>query len=140
MKFKYLTTYGLVDTRGNTVRRPVVEIELLAENGKNIPALGHIDSGADTTTVNIQYAEALGVKIDRTKTKHIIGIGDGQVPVYIAYLRFKIKHMDHEIEVPTWYVDSPNVNILLGQEVFFDIHKIKFEKDHNVFEISCPSK
>lgn len=44
--------------------------------------------------------------------------------------------MGIDITVPAWYVDSDNVNILLGQEVFFELFKIKFEKDHNAFELN----
>ncbi|KKT14841.1 MAG: hypothetical protein UV94_C0006G0005 [Parcubacteria group bacterium GW2011_GWC1_43_30] len=43
---------------------------------------------------------------------------------------------DREIEVPAWYVDSNNVDILLGQEAFFEMFKIKFEKDHDTFEVT----
>ena len=56
--------------------------------------------------------------------------------VYESMLRLNIRHMEHEMSVPVWCVDSDNVNILLGQEVFFDNLKIKFEKDHNAFEIT----
>src|SRR3989344_3331689 len=136
MKFQYLIASGILDTRGKMVKRPMLEIELISKNGEKVPALGHIDSGADTTTINMQYAEALGLEIDKTKQRTIIGVGNGKVSVYESMLRFNIKHMNHEMSVPVWCVDSDNVNILLGQEVFFDNLKIKFEKDHNAFEIT----
>ena len=48
--------------------------------------------------------------------------------------------MDIDMEVPAWYVDTKHVNILLGQEIFFDSFKIKFEKDHDMFELVRANK
>ena len=79
MKFQYLVASGVLDTRGKMVKRPMLEIELLGKNGEKISALGHIDSGADTTTINMQYAEALGQYIDKTKQRTIIGVGNGKI-------------------------------------------------------------
>jgi len=70
-------------------------------------------------------------------TRNILGVGNGTVLVYVSTFRFKIKQIeDKEIEVPAWYVDSNNVDILLGQETFFEMFKIKFEKDHDTFEVT----
>lgn len=134
MKFKYLTTSGVFDTRGRAVKRPMLELELLHGDTK-INALGLIDSGADTTTLNMQYAEALGIKIDQTNKREILGIGNGKVTAFISDLKFKIKATDIEVDVPAWFIDSENVNILLGQESFFDRFKIKFEKEQGTFEL-----
>jgi hypothetical protein len=35
---------------------------------------------------------------------------------------------------------GPSVNILLGQEDFFERYRIKFEKDHDVFEVTISRK
>jgi len=64
-----------------------------------------------------------------------MGIGKGRVPTFPAVISFRIKGLDESIEVPVWFVDSENVNILLGQEAFFETYRIKFEKDHDTFEI-----
>ena len=47
----------------------------------------------------------------------------------------KIEHLDSSM-IPVGFIDSPHVGALLGQEGFFDGHRIKFEKDHNIFEVS----
>ncbi|MDO8569893.1 MAG: retropepsin-like aspartic protease [bacterium] len=137
MKFQYWTTSGVLDTRGRIVKRPMLELEFIGKDGSKINAIGLVDSGADTTMLNIQYADFLGVKLDEKNTRNILGVGNGTVLVYVSTFRFKIKQMeDKEIEVPAWYVDSNNVDILLGQEVFFEMFKIKFEKDHDTFEVT----
>ena len=140
MKFKYTIPAGsdgmpLLDSRGKMVRRPLLQIVLKGKDGKEINSFAMIDSGADTTTLNVQYAEFLGVNLDKSKTQNIMGVGQGIVSVYQGILPFKIKEMGIEMKIPAWFVDSQNVDILLGQEVFFDKFKIKFEKDHDIFEL-----
>jgi len=143
MKLKYSVagtrSGALTDSRGKMVKRPVLWLVLTAKDGEKIDVPAVIDSGADTTTLNIQYAKFLGLDLDIAKQRDIMGIGKGRVPVCPGSFSFKIKEMGNELEVPAWYVDSDNVNILLGQEVFFDNFKIKFEKDHDAFELT-PSK
>ena len=135
MKFKYSIASGLLDTRGKMVKRPVLELEIVNSSGQKITVPAVIDSGADTTTLNAQYAEFIGIDLSGTKQKEIMGIGENRVPIRTSTFRFRIKQMNVEIEVPAWYVESKHVNILLGQEVFFEKFKIKFEKDHDMFEI-----
>lgn len=141
MKFQYWTTSGVLDTRGKIVKRPILELELVGKDGLKTSTVGLVDSGADTTMLNIQYANLLGVRLDKKNTRNVLGVGNGTVLVYVSNFRFKIKQMgDKEIEVPAWYVDSNNVNILLGQESFFEIFRIKFEKDHDIFEVNPVKK
>ena len=139
MKFRYTIASSpqgtLFDSRGKMVKRPVLSLLLKGKLGEEFEALAVIDSGADTTTLNIQYAEALGISLDKEAKKDIIGVGSGRVPVHTGIFPFKIKEMGIDLEVPAWFVDSENVNILLGQEVFFDMFKIRFEKDHDAFEL-----
>jgi len=135
MKFKYTVAAGLTDTRGKMVKRPILELEIVNAAGQKLIVPAVIDSGADTTTLNAQYAAFLGVDLSRAKEREIIGIGQNRVATRIATFAFRIPAIDIDMEVPAWYVDTKHVNILLGQEVFFDSFKIKFEKDHDVFEI-----
>ena len=133
MKFAHLTVSGLTDSRGKSVKRPVLIVELKAKDGSILEVPAVVDSGADTTTVNLQYADALGIKLGEEGT--ILGIGKGKVPRWMGHLPFRIKQTDFKLDVPAWYVDSENVGILLGQEVFFDMFRIKFEKDRDTFEL-----
>jgi len=144
MKFKYSTASTisgpLLDSRGRMVKRPILWLALHSADGGAIDVPAVIDSGADTTTLNIQYAEAQGIELDNTKPRIIMGVGKGQVPVYMGMFPFKIKEMDIHMEVPAWYVDSENVNILLGREQFFETFRIKFEQDHDTFEVVSAPK
>jgi len=140
MKFKYTIPASgdgmpLSDSRGKMVKRPLLQVVFKGKDEKEINSFAVIDSGADTTTLNIQYAKFLGIDLDKNKTRKIMGVGQGTISVYQGILPFKIKEMGIEMKIPAWFVDSQNVDILLGQEVFFDKFKIKFEKDHNIFEL-----
>ncbi len=136
MKFQYWTVSGVTDSRGKMVKRPIIELELTGRDGKKNNFTGLIDSGADTTMLNIQYADFLGKKLDDKNTRNIMGVANGTVPVYVSTFKFRIKAMGEEIEVPAWFVDSSNVDILLGQEVFFETFRVKFAKDHDTFELN----
>ena len=131
MKFKYTVAAGLTDTRGKMVKRPILELEIVNAAGRKLIVPAVVDSGADTTTLNAQYAAFLGVDLSGAKERDIIGIGQSRVATRAATFSFRIPSMDVDMEVPAWYVDTKHVNILLGQEIFFDSFKIKFEKDHD---------
>lgn len=134
MKFQYTSTNGVKDCRGKLIKRPIIHIELSGENGEKIKTIGLIDSGADTSVLNVQFARALGINLKPRDS--IIGISNGKVDVQQGIIKIRIIEMDEEIEMPATFIDSSNVNVLLGQEAFFDLFRIKFEKDHDTFEIT----
>ncbi len=134
MKFQYTTTLS-TNTKGKFTKRPLVELELIGKE-KNVTGLGLIDSGADTTLINIQYAQLLGINLESADKKEFLGIGEGKVMSFISTVTMKLKHFDIPITTPVAFTDSPSVDILLGQEDFFECFRIKFEKDHDVFELN----
>jgi hypothetical protein len=68
-----------------------------------------------------------------------MGIEGGRLVAYIHKIKLQVVGIENIIEIEAGFVDSPAVNAILGQEGFFDAFKIKFEKDHNIIEIT-PSK
>ena len=62
MKFRYTSTLT-PDTQGRLVKRPVLKLELTTASGRKIYPIGLVDSGADLTLVNIQYAKELGIDV-----------------------------------------------------------------------------
>ncbi|MDO8590973.1 MAG: retropepsin-like aspartic protease, partial [bacterium] len=107
---------------------------------QTVNALGLIDSGADTTLMNLQYAKVLGIDLDPANKKEFVGIGDSRVNCFLSAVTMKLKHFDVPITTPVAFTDSPSVDILLGQEDFFECFRIKFEKDHDKFELSLAPK
>ncbi len=138
MKYKY--TQSLTENiRGGYTQRPLIEIEIIGEEGVSVVA-GLIDSGADSNLMNIQYAKDAGIPLDEKKKRWFVGIGGKRVLCYEASINFKVKGFSETFEAPVAFIDSPSVGVLLGQEGFFDIFRIKFEKDHNTFELSLSKK
>ena len=138
MKFQYTSTTS-TNTKGKLTKRPMIELELTGRTS-TVDALGLIDSGADTTMMNMEYAKALGVNLDLAKKKKFLGIGDSRVNCFLSVVTMKVKQMDYSITTPVAFTDSPSVDILLGQEDFFECLRIKFEKDHDTFELSPPPR
>ncbi len=137
MKYNYTSFY--IENRPKAIKRPMIAIEVFGkDDSKTFDAL--IDSGADLSLFNLEIAEALGVNLTDAKPANFTGIS-GNVDGYrIDKLKIKVDGFSEAIEIPACFVDSPSVGILLGQDGFFDLHRIKFEKDHDTFEINAARK
>ena len=138
MKFQYTTTIA-TNTKGKLTKRPLIELELVG-NGQTIHALGLIDSGADTTMMNLEYARVLGIDLKTANKKEFLGIGGTRVNCFLSSVEMKLRHTDQTFTSTVAFTESPSVDILLGQEDFFECFRIKFEKDHDVFELSPSPK
>ena len=132
MKYQY-TTYLPEGIRGKFIKRPMVEIEIMGPNGRH-KQLALVDSGADYSIFSAEIAKYLGIDLERGRTSLVTGI-TGRTSVVMVDVEVKIEHLDSSM-IPVGFIDSPHVGALLGQEGFFDGHRIKFEKDHNTFEVS----
>jgi len=134
MKFQYWPVFGF-DTTQKQILRPILEVELCWKlTSITIAAL--VDSGADECLFNIGYAKQLGIDLTNTKRKSYSGISGPPVVGYSTELELRIKSIEQRITIPVAFVESNNVDALLGQTGFFDAFRIKFEKDHKIFEIS----
>ena len=117
--------------------RPMLKLEVELLDGKKLFPLALIDSGADQTMVNMGYAKRIGIDLTNAPKRPMIGIeGTGAKETFVAPFKLKFVNWNEELIVPACFIDSPSVNILIGEEGFFDAYRIKFEKDHDSFEIS----
>ncbi|PIY75088.1 MAG: hypothetical protein COY85_01275 [Candidatus Portnoybacteria bacterium CG_4_10_14_0_8_um_filter_40_50] len=116
------------------MKKSIVTIEVFGpKDSKTFDAL--VDSGADCSLFNIQIAEALGIDLSKAKPARFTGIS-GQIDGHrLEKIKIKVDGLDNPVEIPICFVESPTVSLLLGQEGFFDKYRIKFEKDHDTFEI-----
>ena len=115
-------------------RRPVVDVELIGP-AKSITTIAIVDSGADNCLFNIEYAKAIGIDLEKCEKDRTIGIEGNGKEVLMTNLEIRVKDLG-KIKIPVGFIDSESVIGLLGQSGFFDIHRIKFERDHNTFEIT----
>lgn len=117
----------------------MVAIEVFGpERSQKILAL--VDSGADCSLFNAEIAEVLGINLSSAKGVNFTGISGKLDGCRIEEIEIKVDGCDKKIKIPACFVKSPSVGILLGQEGFFDQHRIKFEKDHDTFEIISVEK
>jgi len=86
------------------------------------------------------YARDLGIDLQHAEQKEFLGIGNNRVSCFISSVQMKVRHTDMVIITPVAFTESPAVDILLGQEDFFECLRIKFEKDHDAFELSLSPK
>lgn len=116
--------------------RPMVNIELF---GPTDSILTHavVDSGADNCLFNMQFAKKIGVDLNKCEKSKTFGIAGQIMDVYVSNdVEIQIESLD-KTKIPIGFIDSPSVNGLLGQKGFFDSYRVKFEKDHNIFEITA---
>jgi hypothetical protein len=137
MKYKYTVVAGALDTKGRYTKRPVVEVEL-SRGGHARTFLALIDSGADQITMPAAIADALGIDRALCPARSLMGITMQRLDGFVADLDLRIRNQAAAITAPVVFIDT-DVPVLLGQEAFFDRFRIKFEKDHDTFEIT-PSR
>lgn len=101
--------------------------------------LALVDSGADVSVLNIGVAELLGIDLSRAERQRTIGIS-GMQETFVSTIEMQVEKQDERIKIPVQFIDSQYVDALLGQEGFFDHYRIKFEKDHDTFEITPAKK
>ncbi len=133
MKFQYLTVLNN-DPNGKHFRRPVVDVEIFGPE-RSVSTFALIDSGADNCLFHLEYAKAIGIDLDKCKKSATIGVEGGKIEIYLTEIEIKIKGLE-KIKVPVGFIKSNSVNGLLGQVGFFDLNRIKFERDHGTFEIN----
>ncbi len=138
MKYRY-TSFFPPDRTLKFIKKSIVSIEVFGpKDSKNFDAL--VDSGADCSLFNIQVAEVLGIDLSNARPARFTGIS-GQIDGYrLEKIKIKVDGLNKSVEIPVCFIKSPTVSLLLGQEGFFDQYRIRFEKDHDTFEITTVKK
>lgn len=132
MKYKYLTSLNR-NPNGPHFKRPMVDVEIFGLN-TSIKTIALLDSGADYCLFNLEFAKAIGIDMDKCQKGQTMGVEGGSKDVYLTNIEIKIEHLE-KIKIPVGFIDSHSVTGLLGQIGFFDKNRIKFERDHDTFEI-----
>lgn len=129
--------YGIIyppDAQGKFRKRPLVEIEIIGPKGK-LKELALIDSGADRSLFHREIADYLGIDLTHAERRKTIGI-TGESEALYAEVEILIPGALKKKRIPVGFIDTPYVSALLGQEGFFDLCRITFERYSNIFEIS----
>jgi NACalpha-BTF3-like transcription factor len=134
MKHRYSVVAGQTNIDGRLTRRPVVEVELsFGPHQRKFLAL--IDSGADQIMMPAAIAEAFEIDPAKCMRRSVMGVSMEPIDGFIEYLTFRVKDQEETFEAPVVFIDT-DIPVLLGREGFFDQYRIKFEQDHDTFEIS----
>ncbi len=121
------------------ISRPIIPVTLFGPKGSiTVDAL--IDSGADRCLFHTDLGREIGLELEKGEKESFGGIEGGRIPAFLHKIQIQIVGMDKKIEVLAGFAAAPGIFAILGQEEFFDAFRIKFEKDHNVFEITPARK
>ncbi len=131
MKYEYTTVFP-PDYRGRFRKQPRVEVKIYGPKGISPKISALVDSGADYCLFNLEIAKYLGIDLSHTKEVTVTGI-TGQGKMYFAEIEMEVEHLNEKLKIDAGFIDSQFVDALLGQMSFFETHRIKFEKDHNIF-------
>lgn len=138
MKFPYIK-FPSTDPQRKWISRPLIPIKLIGPKN-NWEGYALVDSGADRSLFNIAIAEKTGMDFEKDLTEDFSGIEGGTLRTNLSKVKLQIIGTEETVEVIAGFVDSPNVSAILGQDGFFDVFRIKFERDHGLFEIIPVSK
>ena len=91
--------------------------------------------------INTHYAAKLGIDLPKNEHVEFYGVAgtEQRVGAPMATITLQVKGLE-PVEVSAGFIDSDAVGIILGQDGFFDQHRVKFEKDHDTFEITSVRK
>lgn len=134
MKYDYAVSINQFEPNRPAWRRPVVKVKLFGPKGET-NCLALVDSGADYCMFNVSFVDIIGIDLNSCERGRTIGVEGGSKEIYITELEIEVEHLK-KIKIPVNFIDSSSVGGLLGQIGFFDKNRIKFERDHNTFEIS----
>jgi hypothetical protein len=134
MKYRYSVVSGQTNIDGTFTKRPVVEVTISREDHSRT-FLALIDSGADQIIMPADIAEVFGIDRDQCSRRSVMGVSMEPMWGFISPLTLHIAHQKNTFEAPVLFVDAA-VPVLLGREGFFDRYRIKFEQDHDTFEIA----
>jgi hypothetical protein len=130
-KYKYWDQW----TGDEITYRPMIGLKVF-NNKCVIETTAIIDSGCDRIMLNAELAEALGIHKDKCRKRKVTGIIDQGVESFIAKVKVEIEGFNDLFEVSVTFVPGLRISGLLGQNDFFDIFKVKFEKRQKTFELS----
>jgi len=85
--------------------------------------------------VHREIADVLGLEYRQGTRHRVIGVS-GLTDVWYAEIAMRFAHSRSTLKIPVGIIDTPYVGVLLGQEGFFDLHRITFERALNTFTIT----
>lgn len=136
MKWKeYKYTGQFSQLKGGVIYRPMIDLKLIL--GTNVySCFALIDSGTDSTLINAEFAEMLGIDESKCKRIKVSGVESLNATGFGANIKFKIEGFEEEFTTEVVFVKNMVTAGLLGQKDIFENFKIRFEKRNNKFYLA----
>lgn len=132
MKYPYWKIAPEQDT-DPWIRRPLIRVKLTGPK-RSLDFVALIDSGADHSLFHVEVAHALGIDLSSCAQSTVAGIEQNPAPCFVTQVRVEAEHLA-PITIPVMFWERQPIS-LIGQVGFFDQNRVKFERDHDTFEIT----
>lgn len=124
--------YGAI-TSGHGVR-PVVGLELLGQNANPIVAMGIVDSGADESTIPIEYAARLGIDVHADCETNDVVTASGPTTEFRYRGPITALVLGEVVPLQASFLEGLPF-VLLGRNDFFHHFKILFDQRARSFTL-----
>lgn len=117
-----------------SVTKPVIPV-VIEHLGKEIKCLGLVDSGADYSLFNAEYADGLGLPVERGSLKDIRGIS-GSLKCREQEVTLKFLSGKHFKKIKGKRMFSRKYKrpfALLGRDTIFKLYEITFNEKEKLF-------
>jgi len=132
---EYNYTGQFSQLRSGVIYRPMISLKLISgEKSENCFSL--LDSGTDSTLINSEFAEALGIDESKCKRIKVSGIENSESTGFLAQVKFRVEGFEEEFETEVVFVKNMVTSGLLGQKDIFESFNIRFEKKKNKFYLA----
>ncbi len=134
MKYPYFLAPG--EPRIASV--PFIKVIYKKLSKKSTPILALVDSGAAVSFAPLDLALWLGIRVDKNKCLDIRGFNNSISKCYPGITTIEIN--GREIVMPIYFGGGPNLQCIIGQDPFFDLATVMFERYDNSFSIDWINK
>lgn len=130
--------YFLAPGHPRSASVPFIQVVYKHQSKRTPPTLALVDSGASVSFAPLDLALWLGLKVDKKRYLDLRGFNNVETRCYQALTTLEID--DHDITIPMYYGGSVSLQCILGQDPFFDLAKITFERYSDSFSVDWINK
>lgn len=130
--------YFLAPGEPRSASIPLIPVVYKSRLKHTPPMLALVDSGASVSFAPLDLAVWLGIKVDNKKCLDIRGFNNVVTKCYPGAVTIIID--GHDFDIPIYFGGSSAMQCILGQDPFFDMAKIAFERYDNSFSIEWTNR
>lgn len=112
---------------------PFVKVIYKNKSKFTTPIFALVDSGATVSFAPLDLAVWLGVKVNNKKALDIRGFNNMVTKCFPGNVTVDVDGIDYDLTI--YFGGTPNMQCILGQDPFFDMTKIIFERYDDSFTI-----